>query len=198
MCYTGEMFRVILLYTLLFITISIGVSQEEKDRKIVFNEVVYDPFFAATIKDNEGERFNVSRIAFFDEFNEKKYFFWVRRNSGLYTVSFKNIKSVIFSSNDFADDRYEGFTRATLNLISGESHLVYIKTTGHLEGFEELFASPVTFYLHYNLIESIEFAGNGNYYYCPFCETVYFDPSTEICPYDKTPLVEGVLSDSDR
>ena len=37
-----------------FITISIGVSQEEKDRKIVFNEVVYDPFFAATIKDNEG------------------------------------------------------------------------------------------------------------------------------------------------
>lgn len=174
------------------------IGQEGQDRKIVFGESFYDPFFSVEIKDNEGEKFNISRLAFFDEYNEKKFFFWVRRNSGLYSLSFKNIKRITFQPEDFSDDRYEGFTRGTLELVTGQTHLIYLKTTGYMEGFDETFASPVTFYLHYNLIESIEFRHEGEYTYCPFCETIYFDMEQKECLYDKTPLVQGVISNSDK
>ncbi|MGL1890423.1 MAG: hypothetical protein OCD02_02300 [Spirochaetaceae bacterium] len=172
-------------------------SQEE-DRKIVFSDTIYDPFFSVLVKDNEGEQFSVSRFAFFDEYNEKKFFFWVRRNSGLYALSFKNIKRITFDSEDFADNRYEGFTRCTLDLVTGVSQVVYLKTTGHMEGWDEVFGSPVTFYMHYNLIESIEFNHEGEYYYCPFCETIYFDDQLDKCIYDQTPLIQGVISVSDK
>lgn len=186
-------FLIILLLFPSFLLLS-----QDKDRKIVFNDRVYDPFFAAIIKDNEGEKFNVSRLAFYDEFNEKKFFFWVRRNSGLYSLSFKNIKRVTFDANDFADNKYKKFTRCNVELVTGDSFLVYMKTTGHLEGYDEVFGSPVTFYLHYNLIESIEFKNDGTYKYCPFDGTIFFDSDLEFCPFDGTPLIKGVLSDSDR
>lgn len=197
MCYTCFMNKYFQLTLLLLFSLRL-FGQEGLDRKIVFNESVYDPFFTAFIRDNEGEKFNISRFAFFDEYNEKKFFFWVRRNSGLYSLSFKNIKSITFESGDFADDRYEGFTRGTLELVTGETHLIYLKTTGHIEGFDETFASPVTFYLHYNLIEYIEFRHDGEYQICPFCETIYFDSALTECIYDKTPLVGGVFSLSDK
>lgn len=189
--------RSIFIFLLIILSFNI-FSQEGLDRRVVFNDSIYDPFFAATIRDNEGESFNISRLAFYDEYNEKKFFFWVRRNSGLYSLSFKNIKSITFEPGDFADDTYEGFTRGVLELITGETFIIYLKTTGHLEGFDETFASPVTFYLHYNLIENIEFRHNGEYKICPFCETIYFDSELENCIYDKTPLVKGVLSLSEK
>lgn len=186
------------LFTLFLFTSLALYSQEAPDRKISFADSVYDPFFSATITDNEGETFSVSRMAFFDEYNEKKFFFWVRRNSGLYSLNFKNIKGIMFSGDDFSDDRYLGFTRGTLELVSGETHTIYLKTTGHIEGFDEEFGAPVTFYLHYNLIESIEFHHTGVYKYCPFCETIYFGDEHDTCIYDKTPLIKGVLSESER
>ena len=192
------MLKVCVRLFLFLIISSVIFSQELTDKKIVYGDRVYDPFFTVTIRDNEGEKFNVSNVSFFDEYNEKKYFFWVRRNSGLYSLSFKNIKNITFEDEDFADNRYRNYTRCTIDLVTGESYLVYLKTTGHLEGFDEDFASPVTFYLHYNLIESIEFHHDGEYSYCPFCETIYFDADFDECLYDKTPLVKGVISDSDK
>lgn len=197
MWYTSFMNKFFLLITVILFSFSI-FSQEGLDRKIVFDERVYDPFFAATIRDNEGEKFNVSRLAYFDEYNEKKFFFWVRRNSGLYDLSFKNIKSINFEAEDFADDKYEGFTRGTLLLVSGETHTVYVKSTGQIEGYDEIFGSPVTFYMNYNLIEQIEFRHDGDYKICPFCNTIYFDSEQTECVYDKTPLVEGVISISEK
>lgn len=173
-------------------------AQDALDKKIVYGDRIYDPFFTATIKDNEGEKFNVSRLSFFDEYNDQKFFFWVRRNSGLYNLSFKNIKKITFEAEDFADDRYINFTRCNLELVTGESYLLYLKTTGYMEGIDEAFASPVTFYLHYNLIESIEFNHDGDYSYCPFCETIYFGSDLERCLYDNTPLEQGVISTSDK
>lgn len=176
---------------------SLSLNAQE-DMKITFEDRVYDPFFAATVRDNEGERFFISRAAFYDEFNDKNFFFWVRRNSGLYNLSFKNIKSITFVPDDFSDVRYKNFTRCTLELITGESYLIYLKTTGHLEGWDETFGSPVSFYLHYNLITSIEFHHDGEYKFCSFCKTIYFDNETDICIYDKTPLTKGVLTESDK
>jgi hypothetical protein len=186
------------IYILIFISVIHISTFAQEDRKIVFDDLVYDPFFSASIIDNEGETFKISRIAFFDEFNERKFFFWVRRNSGLYSLSFKNIKKITFRDEDFSDDRYIGFTRCNLELMSGEIYEIYIKTTGHIEGFDEEFASPVTFYMHYKLITSIEFFNVGDYLICPFCENVYFDKDITNCIYDKTPLIEGVLSLSDK
>ncbi|MBN2618300.1 MAG: hypothetical protein JXR64_08330 [Spirochaetales bacterium] len=173
-------------------------SQEIEDKKIIFNETEYDPFFSAVVVDNEGEVFNITRVSFYDEFKDRKFFFWVRRNSALYALSFKNIKKITFTEGDFADDRYKGYTRCTIDLISGENYSVYLKTTGYIEAFDETFASPVTFYLHYNLITSIEFVQNGEYQYCPFCGTIYFNNELDSCIYDKTPLVKGVISSSEK
>ena len=173
-------------------------SQEVLDRRVVFDDIDFDPFFAATILDNEGETFNISRLAFYDEYNEKKFFFWVRRNSGLYSLNFKNIKRITFQEDDFSDSRYEGFTRGDLELITGEVYTIYLKTTGHLEGFDEAFDSPVTFYLHYNLITSIEFRHTGEYKLCPFCGNIYFDTELGNCIYDKTPLIQGVIENSNK
>lgn len=182
---------------LILFLISFSISAQE-DLKISFDDRIYDPFFSATVRDNEGEKFLISRVAFFDEFNDKNFFFWVRRNSGLYNLSFKNIKSLTFEPDDFSDTRYRNFTRCTLELVTGESYLIYLKTSGHLEGWDETFGSPVSFYLHYNLITSIEFHHNGEYWLCPFCKTIYFDQETDSCIYDKTPLIKGVLSPSDK
>ncbi len=196
MCYSAGMR---FLYIILFVSSALLLtSQELNDRKVTFNNRVYDPFFSASIKDNEGEKFNISKLSFYDEFNEQKFFFWVRRNSGLYSLSFKNIKKITFSPGDFADSRYKNYTRCTLELVTGESHRLYLKTTGHLEGWDEKFGSPVSFYLHYNLIESIEFNHEGEYFICPFCETIYFDGNIKSCIYDKTPLIKGVLSTTDK
>lgn len=171
-------------------------SQEEGENRLTFSSAIYDPFFSAVVTDNEGLTFNISRAEFYDEFNEKKFFFWVRRNSGLYNLSFKNIRRIDFSEDDFADDRYRNFTRCTIEMVTGEVYPVYLKTTGQIKGFEEVFSSPVSFYLHYNLIRSIEFKQSGDYRYCPFCENIYFDNEITSCLYDSTPLEEGVLSES--
>ena len=184
-------------FTLIFIYIGVTLSGQVES-KISFNDRVYDPFFSAIIKDNEGEKFKVARIAFIDEYGDKNFFFWVRRNSGLYDLSFKNIKKITFAEGDFADDRYTGYTRCTLELVTGESLLLYLKTTGDIEGWDEVLGSPVSFHLHYNLIESIEFNHSGEYTYCPFCENIYFDSELLECIYDKTPLIKGVLSESDK
>jgi len=187
----------ILLLALCFFPLYV-FSQEVLEKRVVFDDIIYDPFFYATIEDNQGLEFKVSRISFFDEYNDKKFFFWVRRNSGLYSVSFKNIKRISFNEDDFADNEYIGFTKATLELVTGESYTIYLKTTGVISGYDEEFASPVTFYLHYNLIRSIEFRHVGEYKICPFCGTIYFDIEKDECLYDKTPLIKGVLSESQR
>lgn len=186
------------LFILLFALTSLLFSAEGGLKKLSFEEQVYDPFFAATIQDNEGEEFIITRMAFYDEFNDEKYFFWVRRNSGLYNLSFKNIRSIKISEDDLADERYKNFTRCTLELVTGESYTLYLKTTGHLEGWDEAFASPVSFYLHYNLIRSITFHHEGEYDICSFCSTIYFNKDIDRCIYDKTPLIRGVLGDSKR
>lgn len=183
-----------LLLLILFIS---PLLYGQEDRKIIFEERIYDPFFSGKIIDNEGNEFRVSRLNYIDEFGDRNYYFWVRRNSGLYTLSFKNIKKIEISEDDLSDLRYRRFTRTTLTLVNGESYDVYLKTAGTLEGVDEEFGSNLFFYLHYNLIRSIEFDNSGEYWFCPFCETIYFD-ERESCIYDKTPLIKGVLDSSDK
>ncbi|OQY40635.1 MAG: hypothetical protein B6229_01115 [Spirochaetaceae bacterium 4572_7] len=174
------------------------IGEEVKDNKILFEDRVYDPFFSATVVDNQGEEFLISRASFFDEFNDKKFFFWVRRNSGLYSLSFKNIKKINFSTSDYADTTYKNFTKCSIELVTGEKYPVYLKTTGYFNGWDQKFGAAVTFYLHYNLITSIEFHQDGEYKICPFCGTIYFDSEIDECIYDKTPLIEGLLAESDK
>lgn len=187
--------RRFLILFLLFISYLL-FSQEEEFRGIAFDNRVFDPFFAITVIDSEGELFNISRAVFYDEFNDKKFFFWVRRNSGLYNLSFKNIKKITFTGEELANETYKNFTKCSILLVTGESYDMFIKTTGHIEGWDETFASPVSLYLHYNLIESITFNHSGEYDICPFCSTIYFDNKTDSCLYDKTPLIRGVFLDS--
>lgn len=184
---------------IIFLLILLLSSQiySQTDNKVSFEDRIYDPFFSGIITDNEGNSFNISNLKFIDEFGDDNYFFWVRRNSGLYALSFKNIAKIEISEDDLSDIRYKRFTRATLTLVTGERYDIYIKTTGLLQGIHDEFGSKVSFYLHYNLIRSIEFSNKGEYWLCPFCETIYFDNS-QTCIYDKTPLIKGVLSPSDK
>lgn len=188
----------IILALFILIPLFYVTGEEGVDKKFVSDAAVYDPFFVATITDNEGNIFNISKVSFLDDFKDKKFFFWMRRNSALYSLEFKNIKKITFDSSEFSDVKYKNFSKCNVELITGEILPMYMKTTGSIEGRDRDLGSNVSLYLHYNLIKSIEFIHDGDYYICPFCGTIYWGDSVDRCIYDKTPLEKGVLEKSDK
>lgn len=152
----------------------------------------YKPFFTVRVIDNEGTEFLFSDMSYFDSNEEIKYFFWMRRGSesgtATYQIDFKKIKSMLFDGQ--YDKVIPNYTSAEMTLTSGEVFDVLINTSGKIGGMDNDFGIYGEIYMNYNIIESIEFLHDGQYKFCPFCTAVFYSEEYEICPFDKTPLLE--------
>ena len=152
----------------------------------------YSPFFTVKVIDNEGTEFLFSDMRYFDDNEELKYFFWIRRGSELgtatYQIDFKKIKSLIFTEE--YDNPIPGYTASSITLTSGEVFDVLVNTRGKIGGMDQDFGLYGEIYMNYNIVRSIEFLHNGEYKKCPFCSALFYNSTYEVCPFDKTELID--------
>ncbi|MDA3809850.1 MAG: hypothetical protein PF518_05900 [Spirochaetaceae bacterium] len=152
----------------------------------------YKPFFTVRIIDNENTEFVLSDMRYFDVNEELKYFFWIRRGSELgtasYQIDFKKIKSIVFISE--YDNPIPNYTASQMTLTSGEVFDVLVNTTGSIGGMDNDFGIYSEIYMNYNIIQSIEFIHDGEYKKCPFCSALFYNKTYELCPFDKTELID--------
>ena len=123
----------------------------------------YNPFFTIKVVDNEDTEFTFSDMRYFDNKDELKYFFWIRRGSeqgtATYQIDFKKIKSIVFDGE--YDNPIPDYTSSQITLTSGEVFDVLVNTTGRIGGMDNDFGIYGDIYMNYNIIKSIEFIHDG-------------------------------------
>lgn len=173
--------KALLFITLLFIALPLAAQ-----RRVVFQDSLYDPFYSLTLVDSAGDSYELHGSAFYDLEDQEKFFLWVRRGTAMgivtYTLELDRIAEIEFTGPYGSPDEY--YTPAVIRLVDGSEHDVYVGTAGYLGGFDPSFGSYGKIYLNYNMVQSIVFHHQGEYQRCPHCGTIFFDDERTSCPFD--------------
>ena len=173
------------------------------------DDITYDPYFSADIRDGAGNLFRVHNLSyrlpgeeadFFVAPNREdraKYYFWITRGSdaGLatYALDFRKIQSIRFLPEDDSPEDVlpdgGGYALSEFTLTDGSVFTGWLKTEGFLGGVDEDFGVRVSLNLGFGTLNTIDFRHTGTYSRCPFCGALFYDTESEACPFDTTPLL---------
>ena len=171
-----------------------GIFLSSQEAVSFGRQQTYDPFYDAEVELADGTRITLTASSFHTMEDEQKFFFWIRRGTETgvvtYAMELNRIREVEFT--DVYGKPENGFTPARLTLTNGSVYDVFMDTLGYMGGFDPDFGSYARLFLHYNLVRSIRFRQDGSYRLCPHCGTVFYSSEVEVCPFDKTPLIEEV------